>query len=221
MAGNNSIQLLRGNNIGGSTEVLLAGQPCYDLSTNRLYVGNGTSQIKDLTPVNAYDAQTLGGFSSEDYALKSYVNTQLNTKLTNYASKTYVTSKFEQFEWDDALVCYPDIGSYTLSIDLQHPQFNGYDCVVTIEGLAVSTFEVTILGPNEHVENVSKIIIENTPITEGWFRMYFYNNAGNRITSVLNDEVQSTLKLDWTDSDGYTAFMMRIHKITDYQLPDV
>ena len=221
MAGNNSIQFLRGNNIGGSTEVLLAGQPCYDISTNRFYVGNGVNQIKDLTPVNAYDAQTLGGFASEDYALKSYVNTQLNTELTSYASKTYVTSKLEQFEWNNALVCYPDTGNYTLSIDLQHPQFYGYDCIVVIEGLAVDTFEVTILGPNEHVENVSKIVIENTPVTEGWFRMYFYNSTGNRITSVLNDEVQSTLKLDWTSSDGYTAFMMQIHKITDYQLPDV
>lgn len=55
MAGNNSIQFLRGtsskvNNLDKST--LLPGQPCVDLNTGELYIGNG-SGAKKVTQVVA------------------------------------------------------------------------------------------------------------------------------------------------------------------------
>ncbi len=57
MAGNNSIQFLRGNSARrlGSPESLIAGQPFYEMDTNSLYVGgsNGTS-LTAATPVNSY-----------------------------------------------------------------------------------------------------------------------------------------------------------------------
>lgn len=52
MAGNNSIQFLRGNNISGSDEELLPGQPAYDLTTKYLYVGDG-SKISETSPIKA------------------------------------------------------------------------------------------------------------------------------------------------------------------------
>ena len=53
MAGNNLIQFLRGTSsaINSSTEVALEGQPVYDKTNNRLYIGDGTTQIRYLDPV--------------------------------------------------------------------------------------------------------------------------------------------------------------------------
>lgn len=67
MAGNNAIQFLRGTSsqISSSTQVALAGQPVYDLTNNYLYIGDGTTQIKNLTAVkssNADNATTAGAY---------------------------------------------------------------------------------------------------------------------------------------------------------------
>lgn len=62
MAGNNKcIQLLRGGSSAwkespdesrqACQEILLDGQPFYDPSTNWLFIGNGTAQLKELTSI--------------------------------------------------------------------------------------------------------------------------------------------------------------------------
>lgn len=53
MAGNNLIQFLRGTSsaINSSTEIALDGQPVYDKTNNRLYIGDGTTEIRNLDPV--------------------------------------------------------------------------------------------------------------------------------------------------------------------------
>lgn len=53
MAGNNLIQFLRGTSsaINSSTEIALEGQPVYDKTNNRLYIGDGTTEIRNLDPV--------------------------------------------------------------------------------------------------------------------------------------------------------------------------
>lgn len=51
MAGNNSIQILRGSNTydpNTSQEILLDGQPFYSKTTKKLYIGDGTSKICEL-----------------------------------------------------------------------------------------------------------------------------------------------------------------------------
>lgn len=63
MAGNNSIQFLRGNNIANSDEVLIPGQPAYDMNTGYLYVGNSSS-IANTSPIKASYANTAGGLST-------------------------------------------------------------------------------------------------------------------------------------------------------------
>ena len=54
MAGNNSIQFLRGTSsqISSSTQVALAGQPVFSTDNNKLYIGDGSTQIRNLIPVN-------------------------------------------------------------------------------------------------------------------------------------------------------------------------
>ena len=57
MAGQNSIQILRGGvnyNPYTSEEILLDGQPFYSKKTRKLYIGDGTNKIKDLDPINEF-----------------------------------------------------------------------------------------------------------------------------------------------------------------------
>lgn len=55
MAGNNSIQFLRGTSAQRAThtETSLAGQPLYETDTNYLYVGDGTTSVSNLSPIQA------------------------------------------------------------------------------------------------------------------------------------------------------------------------
>ena len=55
MAGNNSIQILRGTSEQRAThtEQSLAGQPLYETDTNYLYVGDGTTSVSNLSPIQA------------------------------------------------------------------------------------------------------------------------------------------------------------------------
>ena len=58
MAGNNSIQFLRGTSAQRAThtEPSLEGQPIFETDTNRLYVGDGTTTVANLTPIRVADA---------------------------------------------------------------------------------------------------------------------------------------------------------------------
>ena len=57
MAGNNSIQLLRGNTaaIAACSATSLAGQPLYDIEAHVLYVGDGITPINQLPPISGTD----------------------------------------------------------------------------------------------------------------------------------------------------------------------
>ena len=72
MAGNNSIQILRGNNVKSTAadEVLLDGQPLYDRTTGYLYVGEGNT-VANTQAVNAHYANSAGSASSSSYATYS------------------------------------------------------------------------------------------------------------------------------------------------------
>lgn len=71
MAGNNSIQILRGNNVKTNSTInkqtLLDGQPLYDRSTGYLFVGEGNT-IANTTAVNAHYANSAGTASSATVA---------------------------------------------------------------------------------------------------------------------------------------------------------
>lgn len=52
MAGNNSIQILRGNT-NASTEIAIEGQPVWNPNSGYLYIGDNSTQIKDLEAIKA------------------------------------------------------------------------------------------------------------------------------------------------------------------------
>lgn len=67
MAGNNSIQFVRGSSTqrASHSETSLIGQPIYETDTKKLYVGDGTTQVRYLQPISASipsaSLNTLGG----------------------------------------------------------------------------------------------------------------------------------------------------------------
>lgn len=86
MPGNNSIQILRGNNVkssSASNEVLLDGQPLYDISTGYLYVGDGEANIRTIQAINAQYANSAGSATSATTASKLSRNIYFNGNGTN------------------------------------------------------------------------------------------------------------------------------------------
>ena len=65
MAGNNSIQFLRGTSSARAShsELSLAGQPLFETDTNKLYVGDGNKKINELTTISV-DASSIDGVLS-------------------------------------------------------------------------------------------------------------------------------------------------------------
>ena len=55
MAGNNSIQILRGTSAqrANHTETSLAGQPIFETDTNKLYIGDGATSINNLESIHS------------------------------------------------------------------------------------------------------------------------------------------------------------------------
>ena len=94
MPGNNSIQILRGSNVkssSASNEVLLAGQPLYDLSTGYLYIGDGEANIRTIQAINARYANSAGTANTTYnlYISGSYSNgTTYNTAWRGNLART-------------------------------------------------------------------------------------------------------------------------------------
>ena len=89
MAGNNSIQILRGSNVKTnstiSQQTLLDGQPLYDKATGYLYIGDGDT-IANTNAVNANVATQVSnnlrlniGGTTYTYNGRSAVNVNINT----------------------------------------------------------------------------------------------------------------------------------------------
>lgn len=90
MPGNNSIQILRGNNVRTNTNIrsqtLLEGQPLYDLTTGYLYVGDGEANIFGTHAVNAHYANSAGTAETSRYLLfrGTYSNGTVYNGFTTY-----------------------------------------------------------------------------------------------------------------------------------------
>ena len=98
MAGNNSIQFLRGTEAqrAGISETSLPGQPIYCTDSNKLYIGNGDTEIRNLKAISSvessesilYEGEVYNGanktFTSDDWqASSSRVTLPVLILLTN------------------------------------------------------------------------------------------------------------------------------------------
>ena len=98
MAGNNSIQFVRGTSSqrASHTETSLAGQPIYETDTNKLYVGDGETSVNDLTAVKASAADRAG--------IADNVKSQINGKnITDIFESNGTTVKWATKATQDAL----------------------------------------------------------------------------------------------------------------------
>ena len=89
MAGKNSIQFLRGNNISSCSATLLEGQPCYDMATGYLRVGDG-STIASTSPIKASYANDAGGLinGATSVSLNSFSYTLTVNGVDNFEFQT-------------------------------------------------------------------------------------------------------------------------------------
>lgn len=113
MAGNNSIQFLRGTSSqrASCTETSLAGQPVYETDTNRLYVGDGETNINDLTAVKASAADEAVitdnvKDQNKGAGIKIWIGTQAELEdlpETDEDTIYYITDIVSLLELDEAL----------------------------------------------------------------------------------------------------------------------
>lgn len=78
-----AIQFLRGTHskVAASTKVLADGQPLYETDTNKLKVGNGSTQAKSL-PYVKVDTDSALSSSSTNPVQNKVINTELGKKLS-------------------------------------------------------------------------------------------------------------------------------------------
>lgn len=109
MAGNDSLQFARGakSNLENSSQVPVDGQPVYDKTANRLFVGDGTTPLKTLTPLSDYDLVIDSQSKFTSYIAQNYgqeaksvllVNNGLNYTLTDNAILPEGTVLFESID---------------------------------------------------------------------------------------------------------------------------
>ena len=97
MAGNNSIQFVRGSSSARSnhTEVSLIGQPIFETDTNKLYVGDGETPVNELTAVKASTADnvesTINNKSINDIFEDDGVTAKEATHATEADTATHAT----------------------------------------------------------------------------------------------------------------------------------
>lgn len=100
MAGNNSIQFVRGPSSARSnhTEVSLVGQPIFETDTNKLYVGDGETPVNELTAVKASTADnvesTINNKSINDIFEDDGVTIKQATKATQDSNGNDIVSTY-------------------------------------------------------------------------------------------------------------------------------
>lgn len=87
MAGNNSIQILRGNT-NVSTEIALDGQPVYNPSSGYLYIGDNSTQIKDLEAVKASYANVAANIDGSNVYINAQNILNINSSNLNISMST-------------------------------------------------------------------------------------------------------------------------------------
>lgn len=109
MAGNNSIQFVRGTSSKRAShiETSLAGQPIYETDTNRLYVGDGETSVNDLTAVEASAADIAENVKDQNNGagIKIWIGTQAEFEDLEADEDTiyYITDIVSVLEVDEAL----------------------------------------------------------------------------------------------------------------------
>ena len=111
MAGNNIIQVLRGNNITttAGNAVLLPGQPAYDMTTGHLYIGDESgANLANKLAINATYANEAGHADSADTA--SNATYASNARYASNAGRAstadtvsgylYLNNGTSQVNWD-------------------------------------------------------------------------------------------------------------------------
>ena len=138
MAGNNLVKLLRCTSTtrANSTEILLNGQPLVEQDTHLIYVGDGVTEARNLTPYGGGGAQLEDNcvLYSEVQTLtdeqKEQARTNINAQTANLFFKN-VQVPANSFVADTTYNDYPFRAAIALS-----PQKNG--AVFAVDGIRLA-----------------------------------------------------------------------------------
>ena len=185
MAGNNSLQMLRGTSsaISASTATLLAGQPLYDLTNNLLYVGDGsTTQIKNKTPINA------GGLYSTS-AINISASSTLEMKVSSFGSLSWTEDEYKLELGDSA---YNGEVMSTFWYDGESGVYFTNKCIIDVSVGTGSTF---YMGNGTVEANVSTTsTLNRIKLSAG--TMTYLNISPNNSIKILTTDIDS-----WTPSN--------------------
>lgn len=177
MAGNNSIQFLRGNNISGSDEELLPGQPAYDLTTKYLYVGDG-SKISETSPIKA-------SFADDAENVTSTIN---GKNISDIFEENGTTAK----EATNSPKSLYNLGAFDTYVD------NGDGTVTVTRNRDGVTYPETLpanVPLNTLDANMSDIVRDEVEKT---LNLYNHNNVSDFSGNVdASDFEDGTIDVDW------------------------
>ena len=145
MAGNNSIQFVRGPSSARSnhTETSLVGQPIFETDTNKLYVGDGETPVNELTAVKASTADnvesTINNKSINDIFEDDGVTAKEATHATGADTASNVTG---QINGEAIASIFEDDGVTIKQATKATQDGNGNDIVSTYATKAVASQSV-------------------------------------------------------------------------------
>lgn len=158
MAGNDSLQFARGakSNLENSFQVPVDGQPVYDKTANRLFVGDGTTPLKTLTPLSDYDLVIDSQSKFTSYIAQNYGQEAKSVLLVNNGVDYKLT---ENAILPEGTVLFESIDGATIILD-------GYsfDCeAATVRGIKFIVNRVPTAADVTYITNATAL--ENVSVT--------------------------------------------------------
>ena len=173
MAGNNVIQILRGPaaNIAACSAILLEGQPLYDTTNNKLYIGTG-GNVNTTNPINANNADYLGNIPASTYVRDNQDKYAIGNNSAaggtksialGYNSNTIYFSSAEQVNCEGAVAIGPNTVANTGSIAIG----SNANCSGSIQGIAIG-YHASSTTNNSICIGSNSSILRNNSISLGY-----------------------------------------------------
>lgn len=237
MAGNNSLQILRGDASGvanNSNAVLLDGQPFYNKTDNTIVVGNGETKLPDLEPLNSSNAEnvtsSIGGkpinsiFESDGTTAKKATSASQddegNDIVDTYATKTALSSETSAREAADTALQQSINSEATTRANAD----NALSQQISAETSARTSADSTLTS------SVNNIINGTTPAqnanqiksNDGTYKSFSAANITLlwKATDTENGDLMADITLPKTEITKYGALIVKGVGDEDYPYPE-
>ena len=187
MAGNNSIQFLRGTSAQRSnlSEQSLPGQPLYETDTNKLYVGDGSTAVNDLKEIVANDVASKYNLGAYDTYVDNGNGTVTVTRKTGYLT----------FDGDSSEGWFQD-GS-----------LHGYRISIRTTGIANAVANIRVIADKDAAyqnNQSSGAIFTTNSGTQGKISIYIYDSSVTDLETAKTWLSANPVFVEYETSTSYT-----------------